>query len=111
MYANLYAEHLFGAEPGELEKLPVWELAIPEDQETRRHAASAFFDPSALQRLVVGIERSYYAHRRDGTNFRGLLVAERFLAPEGMMSVVTVREYMNDVEALIQHLRKPFEVM
>lgn len=111
VYANLQAEHLFAAEPGELEKLRVWELAIPQHQEARRLAASAFFDKEGPQRVVVGAEGPYYAHRRDGTNFRAILIGERFLAPEGIMAVVTVREYMQDVEALIRHLRKPFELV
>lgn len=56
VYANLHAEHLFAAEPGELEKLQVWELAIPEDEETKPHAATVFFESSSAPRAVVGVE-------------------------------------------------------
>jgi len=111
VYANLHAEHLFAADPGELEKLQIWELAIAQDQDEQRDASPIFFNANAPQRLVRGVERPYYALRRDGTNFRALLIAERFLAPEGMMSVITVREYLHEVEALIQHLRKPYELL
>jgi DNA-binding CsgD family transcriptional regulator len=111
LYANLRAQYLFAAEPGELETLSLWDLTIPQDQEMRREASQAFFDPQRPPRVVVGIERPYYGYRRDGTNFRGLLIAERFLAPDGVMAVVSVREYLNEVDALIRHLRKPFEIL
>lgn len=39
------------------------------------------------------------------------MVAERFLAPEGLMSVITVREYLREIDALIQYLRRPFELL
>jgi DNA-binding CsgD family transcriptional regulator len=110
VYANLRAQHLFCAEVGELETLYVWDLTIPEDQELRREAVRMFFDPSRPPRVVVGIERPYFGHRCDGTNFRGLMVAERFFSPEGPMAVLSIREYLNEVEALVKHLRKPFEL-
>lgn len=110
VYANLRAQHLFGAEVGELESLWVWDLTIPEDQKLRQEAVDMFFDATRPPRVVVGVERPYYGHRRDGTNFRGLMIAERFFSPEGPMAVLSIREYLNEVETLIKHLRKPFEL-
>lgn len=111
VYANLRAEHVYVAEPGALEGLCVWDLTIPEDQEARELATTAFFNRELAPRVVVGVERPYFVLRRDGTNFRGVLVAERFLAPQGLMAVVSVREYLEDVDAVLRYLRRPFTLL
>lgn len=110
VYANLRAQHLFAAKPQEMETLCAWDLSVPEDEELRKSLVQSFFEPDRAVRVVIGVERPFYGYRRDGTSFRGLLIAERFLAPNGLMAVLTVREYLSEVDVLIRQLRKPYEI-
>ena len=108
VYANLQAQRLFAAEPGVLEGLPLWELAVEAHRSSRRAADALLFAPDCPARVVVGIDRPYYARRRDGANFRAVLSAERFDPAAGPMAVVTVREYLDEVAAILGAMRRPY---
>ncbi len=110
VYANRQAQHTFAAEPGELDDMLLWNLTIPEDRPGRKAALAGYFAPDGPARVVVGIERPYYALRCDGTNFRCVLITERFEGPEGTMSVVTFSEAFQEAETLLKALRQPFVV-
>lgn len=110
-YANLQAQHLFLADPGELEAMPLWDLSAAELCEFGRAAVESFFRPDIPPRMVIGVERPYYSVRRDGSTFRAILLAEKFLTIESPMATVTIREAMHDVEALVSMLRRPFVLL
>ncbi|HEY0868191.1 MAG TPA: LuxR C-terminal-related transcriptional regulator [Fimbriimonas sp.] len=81
VFANLQSQKLFAAEPDELEGMMVWDLAIPEVRELKRATAKDVFKLDGPPRVVVGVESPFYGLRRDGDNFRGVLVASASWRP------------------------------
>jgi len=109
-HANLQAEYEYAAEPGGLVGLALGELATPHCREAAEKVACEVLDLSGPLRLVLGVERPHYSLRLDGTNFRAVLVLERFVGPSGVCATVAAREYMGDVEAIVRALRQPYSV-
>lgn len=111
VYANLQAQRMFLAEPGELDGMMAWDLAIPEVRDFKRATAADVFALDGPPRVVMGIESPFYGLRRNGTNFRGVLFAERFVTPECPMAVMTVREFLGETESILKALRQPYKVL
>jgi hypothetical protein len=66
--------------------------------------------PGGPETETHGIEEPYYALRRDGSNFRAVVKAERFDTPAGPFVALTVREFMEDADAALRTLREPLRV-
>lgn len=105
VYANLQAHGLFAAGPGELAGLSLSDLEVPQNGEVSRAIAEGFFESSTPSQRRLGVERPLYGYRRDGSNFRAILIANRFVCTEGALCVVTIRPCMDEVDSLVKMLR------
>jgi len=110
VYANVQAQLLFSADPGELQTRRLHELMIDTQHEHLERSLLAFFRTETTDRMVIGVEEPCYCLRQNGENFRAVIVIEGFEAPEGFMAVLTVREYFEDAVHLIKALRRPFSM-
>jgi len=110
-YANLQAEYIFRTEPGARSEVALGELAAPPCRKMLETTPQEILDLGGPLRIAVGIEHPYHALRRDGDNFRAVLVGERFLGPKGPLAAITIREYMGDVEAMVRALRLPLVLL
>ncbi len=107
VFANQQAWRIYGARPGELEGVPMRELTTSATPETLREPCRPLFEPDGPERETVGIHEPYFARRRDGSNFRAVLQAERFTGPKGPLAVVSVREFLSEAHTIFQALRQP----
>jgi DNA-binding CsgD family transcriptional regulator len=107
VFANRRARRLYGADGVQLEGLPMRHLTIAETPESLREPCRELFREGGPEREIVGIDEPYYARRVDGSNFRAIMLAQRFCAANRSLAVVTVREFLADAEAILQGLRSP----
>ncbi|RYG21647.1 LuxR family transcriptional regulator [bacterium] len=107
VYANLQAERLFGCNPNALVGTSVCELTCADGRERRRTRIRDFMHEAAPGRIALGVREPCFAHPYEGEDFRVTMVFERFDTQEGNMAIVTVKEFLADVEEIVRSLRKP----
>lgn len=107
VFANRKALSFYRASLDELRGLPMRALTTAETPEAIREPCRRMFEPGGPESEVHGIERPYYALRRDGSNFRAVIKADRFESPAGPFVAVALHEYMADLGAMMSSLSKP----
>jgi PAS domain-containing protein len=107
VYANREAQFMYAAEAGELEGLTMKELSTSDMPDELREPCRQLFESSDMVREIVGLTEPYFAARRDGSNFRAIVSAQKFATDLGERVVATTREYLRDTEGIIQFLRRP----
>lgn len=110
VFANRRARHLLRAEASELDGLPMHRLTAAPTPEALREPCRPLFEADGPERETVGVEEPFFVRRCDGTNFRAILHAERFDSDKGPFAVVTLKEYLGDVEPVLRALCRPLGV-
>lgn len=107
VFANRRALRLYRAEIGGLEGLSMRDLTTAETPERLREPCREMLKPDGPETETHGLDEPYFARRRDGSNFRAVVHAQRYETWAGPYVALTVREFLEDTEALIQALRRP----
>ena len=107
VFANHRAARLFGADEGGLEGVGIRDLTHAGLPEALREPGRRLFDEGGPDRETLGIDRPFYALRKNGASFRAVVQAERFATPNGLYGVVTVRQLLEAAETFARALRRP----
>lgn len=108
VYANHEAERMFRRVPGALEGLAVCELTSLSEREAKRLQIRTFMEAGTPGGMRMGFDEPCYAHVCPEESFRATISVEGFDGPNGFMAAFTVREILNDLEAVVRSFRKPF---
>lgn len=111
VYANLQAERLFGGDPGALVGRAVCDLTDVLQRDRRRELIEGFMRGETPPRLAMGVQEPRYAQLEEGDVFRVTVVLERFRTHSKTMAVITVKEFLGDVEEIVRSLRKPIALL
>ncbi|RYG47019.1 hypothetical protein EON79_08525 [bacterium] len=109
VYANRKALQLYRTTLDEIYGIPMRDLTTAETPEAIREPCREMFEPGGPDFELHGIDSPYYALRRDGSNFRAIIKAEKFVSPTGPFVTVALHEFMDDAHAVLDSLSKPLE--
>ncbi len=105
-FANVKAHELFRSSGQDIRGIPIRDLTVPSSAGGRdiEPCRSLLIEGSLVERETLGIEHPFYGRRRDGTNFRAVLQAQRFSFRDQFMAILIVREHLSEAELVLQAL-------